>query len=105
MLAHPPLLEMIDVSVSYLTRAGAVPAVTGVSLSIHEGEALGLVGESGCGKSTLGMASLGYFGRNGRLAGGSIRFAGQDIAALTQQDLRRIRGPGIGIVYQEAMSA
>ena len=105
MLAQAPLLEMIDVSVSYRTRAGAVPAVTGVSLTIHEGEALGLVGESGCGKSTLGMASLGYFGRNGRLTGGSIRFAGQDIAGLTQQELRRIRGPGIGIVYQEAMSA
>jgi peptide/nickel transport system ATP-binding protein len=105
MLAQAPLLEMNDVSVSYRTRAGMVPAVTGVSLSIHEGEAFGLVGESGCGKSTLGMASLGYFGRNGRLAGGSIRFAGQDITALTQQELRRIRGPGIGIVYQEAMSA
>ncbi|HME21059.1 MAG TPA: dipeptide ABC transporter ATP-binding protein [Acetobacteraceae bacterium] len=105
MLAQAPLLEMIDVSVSYRARAGAVPAVTGVSLTIHEGEAFGLVGESGCGKSTLGMASLGYFGRNGRLTGGSIRFAGQDIAGLTQQELRRIRGPGIGIVYQEAMSA
>ncbi len=105
MLAQAPLLEMIDVSVSYRTRAGVVPAVTGVSLVIHEGEALGLVGESGCGKSTLGMASLGYFGGNGRLTGGSIRFAGQDIAGLTQRELRRIRGPGIGIVYQEAMSA
>jgi peptide/nickel transport system ATP-binding protein len=105
MLAQAPLLEMNDVSVSYCTRAGVVPAVTGVSLVIHEGEALGLVGESGCGKSTLGMASLGYFGGNGRLTGGSIRFAGQDIAGLTQRELRRIRGPGIGIVYQEAMSA
>jgi peptide/nickel transport system ATP-binding protein len=100
-----PLLEMIDVAISYRTRTGLVPAVTGVSLSIDEGEAVGLVGESGCGKSTLALASLGHFGRNGRLTGGSIRFAGHDITRLTREQLRHIRGPGIGIVYQEAMSA
>ena len=61
--------------------------------------------KSGCGKSTLALASLGYFGRNGRLTGGSIRFAGQDLASLTTEELRRLRGPGIAIVYQEAMSA
>jgi peptide/nickel transport system ATP-binding protein len=100
-----PLLEMTDVSIAYRTRAGLVPAVAGVSLTIREGEAVGLVGESGCGKSTLALASLGYFGRNGRLTGGSIRFAGQDIGSLTTEELRRVRGPGIAIVYQEAMSA
>jgi peptide/nickel transport system ATP-binding protein len=105
MAARPPLLEMIDVSVSYHTRGGMVRAVTDVSLTVDEGEAVGLVGESGCGKSTLAMASLGYFGRNGRLTHGRVRFAGQDIGGLTQEELRRIRGPGIGIVYQEAMSA
>ena len=100
-----PLLEMTDVSIGYRTRAGLAPAVSGVSLTIHEGEVVGLVGESGCGKSTLAMASLGYLGRNGQLTGGSIQFAGQDIASLTREELRRLRGPGIGIVYQEAMSA
>jgi peptide/nickel transport system ATP-binding protein len=105
MLTRAPLLEMAGVSIAYRTRAGLMPAVSDVSLTIHEGEAVGLVGESGCGKSTLAMASLGYFGRNGRLTGGTIRFAGQDIAGLTRDELRRIRGPGIGIVYQEAMSA
>ena len=105
MLTRAPLLEMTDVSIAYHTRAGLVPAVAGVSLTIHEGEALGLVGESGCGKSTLALASLGYFGRNGRLTGGSIRFAGEDIADLTSEQLSRLRGPGIAMVYQEAMSA
>jgi peptide/nickel transport system ATP-binding protein len=100
-----PLLEMTDVAIAYRTRSGLVPAVIGVSLTVHEGEAVGLVGESGCGKSTLAMASLGHLGRNGRLTAGSIRFAGEDIAHMTRDDLRRIRGPGIGIVYQEAMSA
>jgi peptide/nickel transport system ATP-binding protein len=106
MMAPPaPLLEMTDVSIDYRTRAGSVPAVTGVCLMIAEGEAVALVGESGCGKSTLALASLGHFGRNGSLVGGRIRFAGQDIAGMSRRALRGLRGPGIGIVYQEAMSA
>jgi peptide/nickel transport system ATP-binding protein len=103
--SRTPLLEMTDVTIVYHSREGSVPAVTGVSLAIDEGEAVALVGESGCGKSTLAMASLGHFGRTGQLAAGSIRFAGQDIAAMSSGALRRLRGPGIGIVYQEAMSA
>ena len=100
-----PLLEIADVSVSYRTRAGVLPAVIGASLVIREGEAVGLVGESGCGKSTLAMAVLGHLGKNGKVTGGSVRFAGADIARLSREALRRIRGPGIGVVFQEAMSA
>jgi peptide/nickel transport system ATP-binding protein len=102
---HGKLLEIDNVSVSYRTRAGLLPAVINASLIIREGEAVGLVGESGCGKSTLAMAVLGHLGRNGRLTGGAIRFAGVDIAALSREALRRVRGPGIGVVFQEAMSA
>jgi peptide/nickel transport system ATP-binding protein len=105
MLERGVLLEIADVSVAYRTRAGLLPAVIGASLTIHEGEAVGLVGESGCGKSTLAMAVLGHLGRNGRLTGGSVRFAGADIGGLSREALRRIRGPGIGVVFQEAMSA
>lgn len=99
------LLQLDDVSVSYRTRAGSQPAVLRASLTIAEGEAVGLVGESGCGKSTLAMTILGYLGRNGQVTGGSVRFAGEDISGMTRKALRRIRGPGIGIVYQDAMSA
>jgi peptide/nickel transport system ATP-binding protein len=99
-----PLLEMTDVSIVYHTRAGSVPAVSSVSLSIDEGEAVALVGESGCGKSTLALASLGHFGRTGRITEGSISFAGENIASMSGRALQRLRGPGIGMVYQEAMS-
>jgi peptide/nickel transport system ATP-binding protein len=99
------LLALENVSVAYRTRAGLLPAVLDVSLRIQAGEAVGLVGESGCGKSTLAMAIMGHLGKNGRLTGGSVRFAGNDIGGMTREALRRIRGPGIGMVYQDAMSA
>jgi peptide/nickel transport system ATP-binding protein len=105
MLERTPLLEIDDVSVAYRTRAGLLPAVIDASLTIQQGEAVGLVGESGCGKSTLAMAILGHLGKNGRLIGGSVRFAGANIDHLPREALRRIRGPGIGVVFQEAMSA
>jgi peptide/nickel transport system ATP-binding protein len=101
----PPVLEIDDVSISYRVRAGEVPAVINASLLIRSGEALGLVGESGCGKTTLASAILGHFAGTGRIGGGTIRFRGRDIARLSRQELRRIRGGGIGMVHQDAMSA
>ncbi|MBI3708892.1 MAG: ABC transporter ATP-binding protein, partial [Proteobacteria bacterium] len=101
----PPILELEDVSVSYFVRTGEVPAVTNVSLTLRKGESLGLVGESGCGKSTVAMAILRYFSGNGRIGGGRIRFMDRDMATLSPEELRVARGGGIGIVYQEAMSA
>jgi len=105
MLKPSPLVELDGVSIAYRTRAGWVEAVTEVSLDINEGEAVGLVGESGCGKSTLALAILGHLGGRGAVTRGAIRFAGRDLADMKADELRRTRGRGIGMVYQEAMSA
>lgn len=101
----PPLLEIDRLSISFFTRAGAVPAVVDFSLTVEAGESVGLVGESGCGKSTVAMAIMHYLGRNGAIVGGSIRFRGRDVASLDKQSLRRLRGAEIAMVYQEPMAA
>ncbi len=100
-----PLLELKNLSVSYLTRAGEVPAVVDFSLTLRPGESVGLVGESGCGKSTVAMAIMRYLGRNGKITGGSIHFKGCDLATLTKKELQHVRGREIAMVYQEPMTA
>ena len=100
-----PLLEIDDLRLSYYTRAGEIPAVVDFSLTMAAGESVGLVGESGCGKSTVAMAIMQYMGNNGGIVGGSIKFKGQDLAALSPAELRRLRGSEIAMVYQEPMAA
>ncbi|MYZ48042.1 ABC transporter ATP-binding protein [Propylenella binzhouense] len=100
-----PVLECRNLSVSYYTRAGEVPAVTDFNLRLMPGEAHGLVGESGCGKSTVALAIMQYLGGNGRIVGGEILFDGRDLAKMKAEDLRRIRGAEIAMVYQEPMAS
>jgi len=100
-----PLLEIRNLSVSYFTRAGEVPAVRDFSLTLHPGEGIGLVGESGCGKSTVAMAIMQYLGGNGRIVAGEILFKGRDLVGLDAGGLRRLRGGEIAMVYQEPMAA
>jgi peptide/nickel transport system ATP-binding protein len=100
-----PVLELDRVRISYFTRAGEINVVPEISFKIARGEALGLVGESGCGKSTVAFAIMKYLGGAGRLTGGRILFEGRDIARMSPEELRGIRGGKISMVYQDPMSS
>ncbi|HKG43992.1 MAG TPA: ABC transporter ATP-binding protein [Gaiellaceae bacterium] len=78
-------------------------AVDGVSLDIGAGEVLGLVGESGCGKSTLGRGILGLL-PEGAVSDGEVRYAGRDIVTASAKELRGLRGPELGLIFQEPMT-
>ena len=100
-----PVLECRNLCISYYTRAGEVPAVVDFNLKLMPGEAHGIVGESGCGKSTVALAIMNYMGRNGAIVGGQILFVGRDMRTMSQDELRRLRGSKIAMVYQEPMAS
>ncbi|WP_374385180.1 dipeptide ABC transporter ATP-binding protein [Dongia sp.] len=100
-----PILELRNVSISYFVRAGELKVVPNISLTLYEGEALGLVGESGCGKSTVAFAIMKYLGGAGRVTGGEILFEGRDMTKMTEAELRDIRGSRMAMVYQDPMSS
>jgi len=100
-----PVLELQNASISYFTRAGEINVVPDLSFSLDQGEALGLVGESGCGKSTVAFAIMRYLGGAGRLTGGRILFEGRDMGAMSEEELRKIRGGKMAMVYQDPMSS
>ncbi len=99
------VLEIENVGISYFTRLGEIPAVPEFSLKLKRGESYGLVGESGCGKTTVAMAIMNYLGLNGGIVKGRIRFEGRDMATMSDEELRAVRGSRISMVYQEPMSA
>ena len=100
-----PVLECRNLSISYYARAGEVPAVVDFNLKLMPGEAHGIVGESGCGKSTVALAIMNYMGKNGAIVGGEILFEGRDMRSMAPNELRRIRGSKIAMVYQEPMAS
>ena len=97
------VLEIEDLSITYETRKGEVPAVRHLSLQVRPGGAYGLVGESGCGKSTAAMALMNYLDPNARIDSGRILFQGQNILEMSSKELRHLRGNRIAMVYQDPM--
>ena len=101
-----PLLEIQNLSVSFETDEGVVPAVQNVSLSIDKGQVLGLVGESGCGKSVTAMSVLRLLpSPPGKIVGGSVRYGEHDLLQMPLDQLRTIRGNEISMIFQEPMTA
>ncbi|AYD03731.1 ABC transporter ATP-binding protein [Neorhizobium sp. NCHU2750] len=100
-----PVLECRNLSISYMTRHGEIPAVVDFNLKLMPGEAHGLVGESGCGKSTIALAVMRYLGKNGRVVGGQILFNGHDMLTMSKAELQKIRGSEISMIYQEPMAS
>ncbi len=97
------LLEVSGLKTHFHTRAGIVKAVDGVDFTLNEGEVLGLVGESGSGKSVASFSILGLIDPPGRIVGGSIKFRGQELVGASQDDMRRLRGRDIAMVFQDPM--
>ena len=98
-----PVLTVRNLRAWYGTMGDPVRAVDGVSIDLRAGETVGLVGESGCGKSTLGRAIMGLL-PDGAAVAGEVRYRGRDLVGLPQRDLRSLRGPALGLVFQEPMT-
>ncbi|MBC4016459.1 ABC transporter ATP-binding protein [Siccirubricoccus deserti] len=99
-----PVLEVKDLRTVFLTDAGPVRAVDGVSFTVMPGETLGIVGESGSGKSVTALSLLRLLEEPARIVGGSIRFQGRDLLAMDQEALRALRGDRISMVFQDPMT-
>ena len=100
-----PLLTVEDLQVTFTTDRGTIYAVNGVSFQVAAGETLGIVGESGCGKSVTSLALLGILPRAGGVTGGRALFGGRDLLALSDRELRRVRGKEIAMIFQDPMTS
>src|SRR5439155_19034563 len=84
---------------------GEARAVDGISFTLERGRVLGLVGESGCGKSMTALSLMRLVPPPGRIVGGEVRFEGRDLVRLDEREMRSLRGAGLGMVFQEPMTA
>jgi oligopeptide/dipeptide ABC transporter ATP-binding protein len=100
-----PLLEVADLTTHFRTPRGMVRAVDGVSFSLDRGRTLGVVGESGSGKTVLSRSIMGLLPRSNVVRSGGVRFAGRELTALTEAELRDIWGMEIGMVFQDPMTS
>jgi oligopeptide/dipeptide ABC transporter ATP-binding protein len=100
-----PLLAVRNLTTVFDVPGRPVVAVDDVSFEIRKGETLGLVGESGSGKSVTAFSVLQLLDTPGRIVGGEVKFQGRDLLTLPENEVRKVRGAGIGLVFQEPMAA
>jgi oligopeptide/dipeptide ABC transporter ATP-binding protein len=100
-----PLLEVKHLSIQFKTSDGIFEAVDDVSFSIEPGEIFALVGESGCGKSTTAMGLMRLVAAPGSISNGQILFQGEDILAISEEDMTRFRGKEIGMIFQNPLDS
>ena len=99
------LLEIEDLNVQFVTSHGTVRAVEGLSYTVHPGEMVAIVGESGSGKSVSALAVMQLLPSGTARTRGSIRFGGRELLGLTDEEMRRIRGREIAMIFQEPMTS
>src|SRR3982751_2970705 len=100
-----PVLSVRNLEVEFHTRREILHAIDGISFDIAKGEVLGVVGESGAGKSVTGLAVIGLIDPPGRIAGGEIYLSGSRIDNLPPEEMRRIRGKRIGMIFQDPLTS
>jgi peptide/nickel transport system ATP-binding protein len=100
-----PILEIDRLKTLFFTRDGIVRAVDDVSCVLYPGETLGIVGESGCGKSVTALSVLRLIARPGRIVEGEIRLSGKNLLAVSEAEMRNIRGNEISMIFQEPMTS
>ena len=100
-----PLLEVKGLRTSFKTRDGLVQAVSGIDFHVDRGEIMGLVGESGCGKSVTSLSILRLVAKPGRIDAGEVIFDGKDLLKVTNDEMRRIRGDRISMIFQQPTSS
>jgi peptide/nickel transport system ATP-binding protein len=104
--AVQPLLEVDDLKTYFYTRDGIVRAVDGVSFTVYPGETLAVVGESGCGKSVTSLSILRLIAAPpGKIVNGRLLFQGRDLLGLTEDEMRKVRGNEISMIFQEPMTS
>jgi len=100
-----PLLDIRDLRTEIRLRQGVVHAVDGVSFQVDPGETLGIVGESGCGKTMTALSIMNLLPGGGSIAGGSIQLNGQELSNLSDENMRKIRGNEIGMIFQDPLTS
>ena len=99
------LLTVQDLQVQFQTKKGVNTAVDGIGFSVERGEILGIVGESGCGKSVTSLSILRLLGTNSMISQGSIKLEGRELLSLSEDEMCKIRGNEIAMIFQDPMTA